>query len=87
MQKNETPLEKSPNFLAKATGLNQTDILKAITSPKKIAYIEEMLHAIERGDLKIRVCLLEDEKSSESVSLTQGKMENLLVASLIRKAR
>lgn len=39
----ESPAEKSFNLLAKATGLNQADILKAISSPKKIAYIEETM--------------------------------------------
>jgi len=83
VQKNETPAEKSLNIFAKATGLNQRDILKALTSPKKIAYIEETLREMERGDLKIRVRSLENEKALERMSLTQGKMEKLLVASLL----
>ena len=72
VQTNETPAEKSLNIVSKATGLNQRDILKAVTSPKKIAYIEEMLRAIERGDSKIRDRLLENKKALERVSLTQG---------------
>jgi len=83
VQKNETPAEKGLNIFAKATGLNQRDVLTAVTSPKKIAYIEETLREIERGDLKIRVRSLENEKALERMSLTQGKMENLLVASLL----
>ena len=83
VQKNETPTEKNFNIFAKATGLNQADILKAISSPKKIAYIEETLREIERGDLKIRVRSLETEKALERMALTQGKMEKLLVASLL----
>mmetsp|Transcript_12280 Transcript_12280/g.20232 ORF Transcript_12280/g.20232 Transcript_12280/m.20232 type:complete len:748 (-) Transcript_12280:1115-3358(-) len=83
VQKNETPAEKNLNIFAKATGLNQADIFKAISSPKKIAYIEETLREIERGDLKIRVRSLENEKALERMALTQGKMEKLLVASLL----
>ena len=83
VQKNETPAEKNLNIFTKATGLNQKDILKAISSPKKIAYIEETLREIERGDLKIRVRSLENEKALERMSYTQLKMEKLLVASLI----
>lgn len=83
VQKNETPAEKNFNIFTKATGLNQKDILKAVTSPKKIAYIEETLREMERGDLKIRVRSLENEKALERMSLTQGKMEKLLVASLL----
>lgn len=70
-------------MLAKATGLNQVDINKAITSPKKIAYIEETLRDMARGELKIRVRSLENEKALERMSLNQGKMEKLLVASLL----
>jgi predicted unusual protein kinase regulating ubiquinone biosynthesis (AarF/ABC1/UbiB family) len=83
VQKNETPTEKNLKVFAKATGLNQADILKAISSPKKIAYIEETLREIERGDLKIRVRSLENEKALERMSLTQGKMEKLLIASVL----
>jgi predicted unusual protein kinase regulating ubiquinone biosynthesis (AarF/ABC1/UbiB family) len=84
MQKGyENPAEKSFNLLAKATGLNQADIFKAISSPKKIAYIEETMRSMERGDLKIRVRSLENEKSLERMSLSQGKMEKLLIASLL----
>lgn len=83
VQKNETPAEKNLNIFAKATGLNQADIFKAVSSPKKIAYIEETLREIERGDLKIRVRSLENEKALERMALTQGKMEKLLVASLL----
>mmetsp|Transcript_21367 Transcript_21367/g.46385 ORF Transcript_21367/g.46385 Transcript_21367/m.46385 type:complete len:746 (-) Transcript_21367:109-2346(-) len=83
VQKNETQAEKGLNIFAKATGLNQQDVLTAVTSPKKIAYIEATLREIERGDLKIRVRSLENEKALERMSLTQGKMEKLLVASLL----
>lgn len=83
VQKNETPTEKNLNIFAKATGLNQADIFKAVSSPKKIAYIEETLRDIERGDLKIRVRSLENEKALERMALTQGKMEKLLVASIL----
>ncbi|KAL7530209.1 hypothetical protein ACHAXR_003363 [Thalassiosira sp. AJA248-18] len=83
VQKNETPAEKSLNIFAKATGLNQDDIFTAVTTPKKIAYIEDTLRNIERGDLKIRVRSLENEKALERMSLSQGKMEKLLVSSLL----
>ena len=83
VQKNETPVEKNFNIFSKATGLNQNDILKAVSSPKKIAYIEDTLRSIEAGELKIRVRSLENEKALERMALTQGKMEKLLVASLL----
>merc|ERR1719491_2284490 len=54
-QRNETPAEKNLSFFGKATGLNPTDIQKAVTSPKKIDYLERTIRDMERGDLKIRV--------------------------------
>ena len=83
VQKDETPVEKSFNVFSKATGLNQDDILKAVSSPKKIAYIEETLRGMERGELKIRTRSLENEKALERMSLCQGKMEQLLIASFL----
>jgi predicted unusual protein kinase regulating ubiquinone biosynthesis (AarF/ABC1/UbiB family) len=83
VQKNETPVEKNLNIFSKATGLNQQDILSAVSSPKKIAYIEDTLRSIERGELKIRVRSLENEKALERMALSQGKMEKVLVASLL----
>ena len=83
VQKDETPAEKNFNILSKATGLNVKDINTAVTSPRKIAYIEQTLRDMERGDLKIRVRSLENEKALERMSLNQGKMEKLLVASLL----
>ena len=79
----DSPAEKNLSIFAKATGLNQADIYKAVTSPKKIAYIEETVRSMERGDLKIRVRSLENEKALERMSLNQGKMEKLVVASLL----
>ena len=83
VQKDETPVEKSFNVFSKATGLNQDDILKAVSSPKKIAYIEETLRGMERGELKIRTRSLENEKALERMSLNQNKMEQLLIASFL----
>lgn len=74
--------EKSFGLFSKATGLNLPDINTAVTSPKKIAYIEETLRSIESGDLKIRVRSLENEKSLERMVLQQSRLENLMIASV-----
>lgn len=74
--------EKSFSLFSKATGLNLPDINTAVTSPKKIAYIEETLRSIESGDLKIRVRSLENEKSLERMVLQQSRLENLMIASV-----
>lgn len=73
--------EKSLSIFSRATGLNQKDIETAVTSPRKIAYIEETLRAMENGSLKVRVRSLENEKALERLALSQQRMEKLLLAS------
>eukprot|EP00587_Corethron_hystrix_P000241 CAMPEP_0113329428 /NCGR_PEP_ID=MMETSP0010_2-20120614/20902_1 /TAXON_ID=216773 ORGANISM="Corethron hystrix, Strain 308" /NCGR_SAMPLE_ID=MMETSP0010_2 /ASSEMBLY_ACC=CAM_ASM_000155 /LENGTH=886 /DNA_ID=CAMNT_0000191531 /DNA_START=49 /DNA_END=2709 /DNA_ORIENTATION=+ /assembly_acc=CAM_ASM_000155 len=75
--------DKNFNIFSKATGLNQDDINTAITSPRKIAYVEETLRSMETGNLKIRVRSLENEKALERMVLTQARMENLLLGSIL----
>lgn len=79
----QSDAQKNFNIFKKATGLNKDDINSAISSPKKIAYIEETMRSIESGNLKIRVRSLENEKALERMELTQGRMENILLASLL----
>jgi len=75
--------EKNFSIFRKATGLNADDINTAVSSPRKIAYIEETMRSIEEGSLKIRVRSLENEKALERMELTQQRMENILLASLL----
>jgi predicted unusual protein kinase regulating ubiquinone biosynthesis (AarF/ABC1/UbiB family) len=75
--------EKNFNIFSKATGLNSDDINTAISSPRKIQYVEETLRSMENGNLKIRVRSLENEKALERMALTQTRMENVLLASLL----
>jgi len=79
----KSPVDKTLNIFQKATGLNKEDINSAVSSPKKIAYIEETMRSIEEGNLKIRVRSLENEKALEKMELTQQRMENILLASLL----
>jgi predicted unusual protein kinase regulating ubiquinone biosynthesis (AarF/ABC1/UbiB family) len=78
--------EKSLAIFRKATGLNSEDIETAVMQPRKIAYIEETLRAMETGSLKIRVRSLENEKALERMGLRQGVMENMLLASVLFNA-
>jgi len=73
---------KNLNIFKMATGLNTADIETAVTSPRKIAYIEETVRSMESGTLKIRVRSLENEKALERMDLTQGRMEKYLLSSL-----
>jgi predicted unusual protein kinase regulating ubiquinone biosynthesis (AarF/ABC1/UbiB family) len=78
-----TPTEKNIAIFQKATGLNKNDINTAVMAPRKIQYIEETLRSMEAGNLKIRVRSLENEKALERQSLTQVRMENILLASVM----
>jgi predicted unusual protein kinase regulating ubiquinone biosynthesis (AarF/ABC1/UbiB family) len=74
--------EKKLSMFSKATGLNKDDIETAVKSPKKIAYIEETLRAMEGGSLKVRVRSLENEKALERMQIVNSRMENIVLASL-----
>lgn len=74
--------DKNFSIFRKATGLNKEDIGTAVSSPRKIAYIEETLRSMSSGDLKIRVRSLENEKALERMQLTQSRTENLMLATI-----
>jgi len=78
-----SPVAKSFDIFRKATGLNTKDVETAVTSPRKIQYIEETLRAMESGSLKIRVRSLENEKALERMALTQDRTEKVLLASIL----
>ncbi|KAG7356723.1 ABC1 family-domain containing protein [Nitzschia inconspicua] len=81
-QQYNSEAEKKFSIFSKATGLNPKDLETAVTSPRKIAYIEETLRSIQEGSLKIRVRSLENEKALERMALTQTRAENLLLATI-----
>lgn len=66
-----------------ATGLRSQDIDVAISQPKKVAYVEETIRAMEQGTLKIRVRSLENEQALGRLALQQSNTNNLLLASLL----
>jgi predicted unusual protein kinase regulating ubiquinone biosynthesis (AarF/ABC1/UbiB family) len=78
----KSPAEKNFAVFKKATGLNTDDIDKAVSQPRKVAYIEETLRTIADGSLKIRVRSLENEKSLERMGMRQTFTENFLIASV-----
>jgi predicted unusual protein kinase regulating ubiquinone biosynthesis (AarF/ABC1/UbiB family) len=77
-----SPAEKNFDIFKKATGLNRDDINQAVSSPRKVSYIEETLRAMSTGDLKIRVRSLENEKALERMQLTQSRTENIMLATV-----
>ena len=68
---------------AAATGLRPADLDTAITQPKKVAYLEQTVRAIEQGNLKIRVRSLENEQALARMALSQTITNKLLVATLL----
>merc|ERR1711937_689396 len=82
----EDEFQKFIGTSAKATGLNVKDINLAVSQPKKIAYLEETVRAMETGDLRIRVRSLENETAIERLTLKADSSESLIVASLFANA-
>ena len=65
-----------------ATGLRAKDVGTALTQPKKVAYLEETVRAMEQGNLKIRVRSLENEQALARLALSQQITNKLLVGGL-----
>ena len=66
-----------------ATGLRTEDINTAIMQPKKVAYLEQTVRAMEQGNLKIRVRSLENEQALARLALSQTVTNKLLCAALL----
>jgi len=75
--------KKSLSIFSKATGLNAEDVNTALTSPKKIAYLEDTVRAIETGQLKIRVRSLENEMALTRLGTQSKATTSLLLSSLL----
>lgn len=67
--------------VGKKLGWRPVDIANAVTSPRKVAKIEEMLTKMEQGDLKLRVRVLESERSFKRMELVQNNMAVAIAAS------
>eukprot|EP00239_Pterosperma_sp_CCMP1384_P003265 CAMPEP_0197857120 /NCGR_PEP_ID=MMETSP1438-20131217/29897_1 /TAXON_ID=1461541 /ORGANISM="Pterosperma sp., Strain CCMP1384" /LENGTH=803 /DNA_ID=CAMNT_0043472829 /DNA_START=154 /DNA_END=2565 /DNA_ORIENTATION=+ len=78
--------QKYVSRFGKLTGLNLKDVNTAVTTPKKVAYIEETLREIEQGNLKIRTRSLENETALDRMALKMDIMENIMFASLLLTA-
>lgn len=61
-------------------GWRNEDISALVTQPRKTAYIEDTLRRMESGDLKLRVRVLESERSFKRMSLMQENMALALAA-------
>jgi predicted unusual protein kinase regulating ubiquinone biosynthesis (AarF/ABC1/UbiB family) len=81
-----SPFEKNIDIFSKATGLNLKDVNTAVTTPRKIAYVEQTLRDMEEGNLKIRVRSLENEKALERMALTQARTEKFVLAGVLLNA-
>jgi len=77
-----TEFGKFASRFSVATGLNVADIDTAVSQPKKVAYLEQTVRAMEQGTLKIRVRSLENEQALARIALSQGVTNKLLVSSL-----
>lgn len=65
----------------KKLGWRPVDIKNAVQSPRKIASMDETLTKMERGDLKLRVRVLESERAFQRMELVQSNMGIAIAAS------
>ena len=65
----------------KSLGWRPIDIANAIQTPRKIAYMDETITKMERGDLKLRVRVLESERAFKRMDLVQSNMGVAIAAS------
>jgi len=78
----KSDFDKNFRIFSKATGLNAGDVETAVTSPRKIAYLEKTVRDIVDGNLKIRTRSLENEKSLERMTIVQDNINKLVLISV-----
>jgi predicted unusual protein kinase regulating ubiquinone biosynthesis (AarF/ABC1/UbiB family) len=72
--------------ISKKLGLRPIDIAQTIQQPRKVANLEDILTRMEQGDLKLRVRVLESERSFKRMELVQSNMATALAASTFLNA-
>ena len=58
----------------KRLGWRPVDISNVVQSPRKVAYLEDVVTKLEQGDLKLRVRVLESERSFQRMDAMQTTM-------------
>merc|ERR1711871_989349 len=79
--KDGSPTMSFLKSFGKKVGWRPIDLQTAITSPRKIAYLEETITKMEQGDLKVRVRALESEKEFARLKLVSANQALLIAAS------
>lgn len=64
----------------KKLGWRPIDIENTVTSPRKIANLENIVTRMEQGDLKLRVRVLESERSFQRMELVQNNLAMTIAA-------
>ena len=65
----------------KKVGLRPVDLQQAIGQPRKVAYLENTITQMERGELKLRVRVLESEREFKRMGIVQDNMATAIAAS------
>lgn len=64
----------------KRVGLRPKDLATVVMQPRKVAYVEETMRRMASGDLKLRVRVLDSERSLRRMSLVQDNLGTALLA-------
>ncbi|CAN0460974.1 unnamed protein product, partial [Discosporangium mesarthrocarpum] len=67
-------------------GWRPEDIAALVQGPRKVAYVEGITRKLEQGDLKLRVRVLETERSFSRLELVQTNMYDALAFSTFLNA-
>jgi len=78
--KDGSALVSAAKGIGKKIGLRPLDIKNTVMSPRKVAYLEEVVTKLEQGDLKLRVRVLESERQFKRMEISQTNFATAAVA-------
>eukprot|EP00904_Undaria_pinnatifida_P003083 jgi/Undpi1/12776/HiC_scaffold_6.g02444.m1 len=72
--------------LQKKLGWRPRDVASVVQSPRRVEHVNEVVSKLERGDLKLRVRVLESEAAFARIEAVQGSLTSAVMATLMLNA-
>lgn len=70
----------------KKLGWRPRDVSSVVQSPRRVEHVDEVVSKLERGDLKLRVRVLESEAAFARIEAVQGSLTAAVMATLLLNA-